>query len=83
MCSIVRGSSINGSASIHQSFQMYITLEQLCCSLYVINGGKENTILGHPWLEAVNLIINWKKGTVTIPPTKDQSLALSFAHLAE
>ena len=40
-------------------------------------------ILGHPWLEVVNPIINWKKGTVTIPPTKDQSLALSFAHLAE
>ena len=31
----------------------------------------------------MNPIINWKKGTVTIPPTKDQSLALSFAHLAE
>ena len=31
----------------------------------------------------VNPIINWKKGTVTIPPIKDQSLALSFAHLAE
>ena len=40
-------------------------------------------ILGHPWLEAVNPIINWKKGTVTIPPTKDHSLALSFAHLAK
>ena len=50
---------------------------------YVINGGKENVILGHPCLEAVNPIINWKKGTVTIPPTKDQSLALSFSHLAE
>ena len=50
---------------------------------YIINGGKENAILGHPWLETVNPIINWKKGTVAIPPTKDQSLALSFAHLAE
>ena len=50
---------------------------------YVINGGKENAILGHPWLETVNPIINWKKGTITILPTKDQSLALSFAHLAE
>ena len=34
MGSIVRGSSINGSASVHQSFQMYISLEQFCCSLY-------------------------------------------------
>ena len=50
---------------------------------YVINRGKENVILGHPWLEAVNPIINWKKGTITIPPTKDQGLALSFSHLAE
>ena len=40
-------------------------------------------ILGHPWLEAMNPIINWKKGTVTIPPSKDQSLALSFSHLAD
>ena len=40
-------------------------------------------ILGHPWLEVVNPIINWKKGTVAIPPIKDQSLALSFAHLAK
>ena len=50
---------------------------------YVTNVGKENAISGHPWLEVVNPIINWNKGTVTIPPTKDQSLALSFAHLAE
>ena len=55
--------------------------QKIC--FYIINGGKENAILGHPWLETVNPIINWKKGTVTIPPTKDQSLALSFAHLAE
>ena len=31
----------------------------------------------------MNPIINWKKGTITIPPIKDQSLALSFIHLAE
>ena len=36
MWPIVRGSSINGSASIHQSFQMYVTLEQFCCSLYLL-----------------------------------------------
>ena len=50
---------------------------------YVINGGKENVILGHPWIEMVNPIINWKKRTITISPTKDQSLALSFSHLTE
>ena len=38
MWPIVRGSSINGSASIHQSFQMYIILEQFCCSLYFHDG---------------------------------------------
>ena len=50
---------------------------------YVINGGKENAILGHPWLEAVNPTINWKKGTITIPLSKDQILVLSFSHLAD
>ena len=48
---------------------------------YAINGGKENLILGHPWLESTNPSIDWNKGTVTISETKDQSLELSFAHL--
>ena len=48
---------------------------------YVMNGGNENAILGHPWLEATNPTINWSKGMVTIPESKDQSLGLSFAHL--
>ena len=61
--------------------QLRSVTQKVC--FYVINGGKENAMLGHPWLEAVNPIINWKKGTVTIPPTKDKSLALSFSHLAE
>ena len=49
--------------------------------LYAINGGKENIILGHPWLEKTNPSIDWNKGMVTISETKDQSLELSFAHL--
>ena len=61
--------------------QLGSVTQKVC--FYVINGGKENAILGHPWLEAINPIINWKKGTVTIPPSKDQSLALSFSHLAD
>ena len=48
-----------------------------------MNGGKENTILGHPWLEAENPNINWEKGMVTLPPKTDKSLALTFSHLAE
>ena len=50
---------------------------------YIMNGGKENAILGHPWLEAVNPVINWKKGVVTLPPKTDKSLALTFSHLAK
>ena len=48
-----------------------------------MNGGKENAILGHPWLEAVNPIINWKKGMITLPPKTDKSLTMTFSHLAE
>ena len=50
---------------------------------YIINGGKENTILRHSWLESVNPAINWKKGTVVIPSSKDQTLELSFSHLSD
>ena len=58
------------------------TVTQKVC-FFIMNGGKENTILGHPWLEAANPIINWRRGTVTIPPTYDHTLVLSFSHLAE
>ena len=50
---------------------------------YIINRGKENPLLRHPWLEAVNPSINWKKGRVTIPSSKDQTLELSFSHLSD
>ena len=64
---------------------VYVQLENITQKVhfYVMNGGKENVILRHPWLEAVNPIINWRKGMVTIPPAKDKSLALSFSHLAK
>ena len=33
---------------------------------FVLNCGKENVILGMPWLREVNPLIDWTKGTVEI-----------------
>ena len=35
--------------------------------LLVTNIGKHNIILGLPWLREYNPVINWKKGTMTMP----------------
>ena len=35
--------------------------------LLVMNIGKHNIILGLPWLQEYNPVINWKKGTMTMP----------------
>jgi hypothetical protein len=32
-----------------------------------MNCGKENLILGLPWLREVNPIVDWQKGTLTFP----------------
>ena len=37
-----------------------------CCDLFILNCGKEEVILGLPWLWAINSKINWKDGRVMI-----------------
>ena len=37
-----------------------------CHDLFILNCGKDEVILGLPWLWAINLEINWKDGRVTI-----------------
>ena len=35
--------------------------------LLVTNIGKQDIILGLPWIREYNPVINWKKGTMTMP----------------
>ena len=39
------------------------------CNLFILNCGKDEVILGLPWLWAINLEINWKDGRVMITPS--------------
>ena len=40
---------------------------------HIINCGNENIILGTPWLEKINPIIDWAEGTVNIPNHTDRT----------
>ena len=40
---------------------------------HILNCGNENVILGTPWLEKVNLIINWAEHSVDIPNHTDRT----------
>ena len=50
-------------------------------TLYVMNLGNENVILGLPWLKDVNPSIDWVNKTISIRESLDQSqeLFLSFS----
>ena len=41
---------------------------------HIINCGNKNVILGTPWLEKVNLQIDWTEQTVNIPDHTDRTL---------
>ena len=36
--------------------------------LFILNCGKDEVILGLPWLQAINLEINWKDSRIMITP---------------
>ena len=52
-------------------------------TLYVMNLGNENVILGLPWLKDVNPSINWAKKTITIKESLDQSQELFCSFSAD
>ena len=45
-------------------------------TLYVMNLGNENVILGLPWLKDVNPVIDWTQKTLSIKESLDQSQEL-------
>ena len=40
-----------------------------CCDLFILNCGKDEVILGLPWLQAINLEIDWKDSRAMITPS--------------
>ena len=49
---------------------------------HLMNCGKENLILGMPWLEKENPIIGWKGKIVEIKKTTDHTTSLNDAYTA-
>ena len=49
---------------------LYFNNIKMVTRLLVTNLGKEQIILGLPWLQEYNPIINWTKGTIEIPSSK-------------
>ena len=45
---------------------------------HIINCGNENIILGTPWLEKVNPVIDWAKQTINIPNHTDRTPAYNW-----
>ena len=52
-------------------------------TLYVMNLGNENAILGLPWLKDVNPSINWTEKTLSIRESLDQSHELFHSFSAD
>ena len=40
------------------------------CNFYIIQCGNEDVILGLPWLQEANSIIDWTTGMVELPDAK-------------
>ena len=75
--------SVNSKGVIRFSTTLFLDVGGITrrTTLYVMNLGNENVILGLPWLKDVNPTINWVDRTISIKESLDQSqeLFLSFS----
>ncbi|KIJ10255.1 hypothetical protein PAXINDRAFT_47184, partial [Paxillus involutus ATCC 200175] len=62
--------NVDGTKNVRGTIKYTITLNIRISDtkgkqkFYVMNCGKENLILGLPWLREVNPIVDWEKGTL-------------------
>ena len=70
--------SVNSKGVIWFTTTLFLDIGGITCraTLYVMNLGNENVILGLPWLKDVNPSINWTERTIAIKETLDQSQEL-------
>ena len=70
--------SINSKGVIRFTTTLFLDIGGITrrATLYVMNLGNENVILGLPWLKDVNPSIDWAKKTLAIKESLDQSQEL-------
>ena len=75
--------SVNSKGVIRFTTTLFLDIGGITCraTLYVMNLGNKNVILGLPWLKDVNPSIDWVNKTISIKESLDQSqeLFLSFS----
>ena len=74
--------SENKQGLIKYTCRLFLNIEGLThnVTFHVISCGKENLILGLPWLQTINPKINWHTKTLSIPESTDQSRLLYTLH---
>ena len=77
--------TVNKTGAICYTCTLYTNIEGIAQKhlFYVMGCGRENIILGLPWLRTTNPTIDWARQTLTIPESCDQSKDLYSAHTAD
>lgn len=72
----------NSAGGIKYSTTLFIQIAEIVHEVpfHVMNCGRENLILGIPWLKEVNPTINWKLGTININESTDVTENLNKAN---
>ena len=75
----------NKISAIHYTCTLYTNIEGIAQKhlFYIMGCGRENVILGLPWLQTTNSTIDWARQTLTIPMSCDQSKDLYSTHTAD
>ena len=70
--------SVNSKGVIRFTTTLFLDIGGIThrATLYVMNLGNENVILGLPWLKDANLSIDWTKKTIALKESLDQSQEL-------
>ena len=72
----------NKKGMIRHTCHLFISIKGIAhdITFYVMGCGKENLILGLPWLRNINPTINWKTKTLSIMESTNQSKDLYLVH---
>ena len=77
--------SVNSKGVIRFTTTLFLNIRGITrqATLYVMNLGNKNVILGLPWLKDVNPSINWTEKTISIKESLDQSQELFCSFSAD
>ena len=77
--------SVNSKGVIRFTTTLFLDIGGITCraTLYVMNLGNKNVILGLPWLKDINPSINWAEKTIAVKESLDQSQELFCSFSAD